>query len=83
MIYLIIGIIMIRYKDLVEYTKENHISWNEDLFDVLRGFFGQYYQPPTPSNTPIQQELIFSSEEFKEPKDGEYTVQDLISLFSL
>jgi hypothetical protein len=74
---------MIKYGDLVQYTKENHVNWDTDLFSVLRGFFEQYSPSPTLSNPPIQQELIFSDNNFKEPQDGEYTVQDLISLFSL
>ena len=74
---------MIKYGDLVQYIKENHINWDTDLFSVLRDFFEQYSPSPTLSNLPIQQELIFSDNNFKEPQDGEYTVQDLISLFSL
>lgn len=77
--------VMIRYSDLVKYTKENHVNWNTDLFDVLRGFFDSYnqkYSPPPSSKPPIQQELIFSSKEFHEPADGEYTTEDLINLFS-
>ena len=74
---------MIKYGDLVQYTKENHVNWDTDLFSVLRGFFEQYSPSPTLSNPPIQQELIFSDDNFKKPQDGEYTVQDLISLFSL
>jgi hypothetical protein len=77
---------MIKYGDLVQYIKENHINWNTDLFDVLRGFFesynNKYSPPPTPSNTSIQQEIFFPLEEFKEPDDGEYTNQDLLNLFS-
>ena len=77
---------MIRYSDLVQYTKENHVNWSTDLFDVLKGFFEEYsshdYSPPPLSTPPIQQELIFSSKEFKEPAAGEYTSQDLINLFS-
>ena len=72
---------MIKYGDLVEYTKENHISWNEDLFDVLRGFFNKYSQPNIPS-PPIQQEILFPSEEFKEPADVEYSTDDILKLFS-
>ena len=74
---------MIKYGDLVQYTKENHVNWDTDLFSVLRGFFEQYSPFPTLSNSPIQQEVIFSNDDFKEPQDGEYTVQDVISLFSL
>jgi hypothetical protein len=73
---------MIKYRDLVQYTKENHVNWNTDLFSVLRGFFEQYSPSPTLSNPPIQQELIFSDDDFKEPQDGEYTIQDLIKLLS-
>lgn len=78
---------MIKYEDLVQYIKDNHVNWNTDLFDVLRGFFeslqSQKYSPqlPPPSK-PIQQELTFPAEDFKEPEDGEYTTQDLINLFS-
>lgn len=74
---------MIKYGDLVEYIKRNHINWNRDLFDVLRGFFEEYsQQPPLPSPTPSQQELIFEHREFKAPENGEYTPDDLIDLFS-
>ena len=75
---------MIKYGDLVQYTKDNHVSWNTDLFDVLRGFFEEYSQQlPLPSSSlPIQQELVFSSEEFKEPENREYTSEDLLDLFS-
>ena len=74
---------MIKYGDLVEYIKRNHISWNRDLFDVLRGFFEEYsQQPPLPSPTPLQQELMFEHREFKAPDTGEYTTDDLIDLFN-
>jgi len=78
---------MIRYAELVDYIKRNHVNWNTDLFDVLRGFFEEYsrhdYSPPPPLSTPpVQQEFIFPSEEFKEPADGEYTTQDILNLFS-
>ena len=72
---------MIKYGDLVEYIKENHISWNEDLFDVLRGFFNNYSQPHPPT-LPIQQEIIFSPQDFQEPADGEYSVEDVLKLLS-
>ena len=74
---------MIKYGDLVQYIKDNHINWNTDLFDVLKGFFEQYSQQlPLPSQPPTQQELVFPSEEFKEPDNGEYTNEDLLNLFS-
>ena len=69
-----------KYSDLVSYVKENHISWNTDLFDVLRGFFEQYSSQPISSEPPIQQEIIFPSEDFKEPEDGEYSINDLLNL---
>lgn len=71
---------MIKYSDLVSYIKENHINWNTDLFDVLRGFFNQYSSQHQPSEPPIQQEIIFPSEDFKEPEDGEYSINDLLNL---
>ena len=72
---------MIKYGDLVEYIKRNHINWNRDLFDVLRGFFEEYSQPPLPSDS-LPEELIFQRREFKAPDDGEYTSNDLMNLFS-
>jgi hypothetical protein len=72
---------MIKYEDLVEYTKRNHIKWSTDLFDVLRGFFEEYSQPPLPSDS-LPEELIFQHREFSEPDGGEYTSDDLIDLFS-
>ena len=77
-----------KYSDLVQYIKDNHVNWNTDLFDVLRGFFESYSQqyspqPPLPSSSlPVQQELLFQESEFHEPENGEYTSQDLINLFS-
>ena len=77
---------MIKYGDLVEYIKENHVNWNTDLFDVLRGFFDQYslhVPPPSSPTLPAQQELlVFEHGEFKAPEDGEYTNEDLMNLFS-
>ena len=79
---------MIKYGDLVDYIKRNHINWDKDLFDVLKGFFEEYSQlqvPPTPSypTQPIQEKpVIFEHREFTAPSDGEYTNEDLINLFS-
>lgn len=76
---------MIRYSDLVQYTKENHVNWNMDLFDVLKGFFEEYsshnYSHLPLSTPPVKQELIMPNE-FKEPANGEYTTQDILNLFS-
>lgn len=78
---------MIRYAELVDYIKRNHINWDTDLFDVLKDFFEEYpshdYLPPLPQTSYplIQQELIMPKD-FKEPENGEYTTQDLIDLFS-
>ena len=74
---------MIKYEDLVEYTKRNHIKWSTDLFDVLRGFFEEYSQPPLPSSPPPVQELVFEHhKDFNAPEDGEYTTDALLDLFS-
>ena len=83
---------MIKYGDLVDYTKKHHINWNTNLFDVLEGFFEEYSQPlppPTPS-IPIQQELFPGTMDaldelthsFQPPANGEYSSEDLINLFS-
>ena len=80
---------MIRYSDLVSYTKEHHISWHTDLFEVLRGFFEEYSPSPSPQASqilvsPYEEVELFmnAATRFKEPEDGEYSVQDLIKLFS-
>ena len=68
-------------KTLLSTSKRNHIKWSTDLFDVLRGFFGEYsQQPPLPSPAPPNEELIFEHKEFKEPDDGEYTTEDVLNL---
>ena len=73
---------MIRYSDLVEYIKRNHVNWNQDLFDVLRGFFEEYSQPHLTHSYEKVELFMHSAIKPKEPKDGEYTTQDLIGLFS-
>lgn len=78
---------MIKYAELVDYIKENHVNWNTDLFEVLRGFFEQYYQPQVPSPTlSLQQEIQWEVPEvpttFNPPADGEYTPEDVLNLFS-
>ena len=88
---------MIKYGDLVQYIKNNHVNWNTDLFDVLRGFFDSYNQkyspPPTPSKPPVKQPSVspwvsdasMQTEHLKdwqEPANGEYNTNDLINLFS-
>ena len=76
---------MIRYAELVDYIKRNHVNWDTDIFDVLRGFFEEYsshdYISPPPSTPLIEQELILPKG-FKEPDKGEYTTQDILNLFS-
>ena len=72
---------MIKYLDLIQYTKEHHISWDKDLFDVLKEFFEQY-SPSTLSHSPYQEDLFAQSTEFIEPADGEYSSQDLMNLFN-
>lgn len=78
---------MIRYAELVEYIKREHVNWNTDLFEVLRGFFEQYSQPQAPSPTlPVQQEIKWEVPEvptpFTPPANGEYTSEDLLNLLS-
>ena len=78
---------MIKYGDLVQYIKDNHINWNTDLFEVLRGFFEQYSQSPISIPQPLpylpsEDSVIFERRTFIEPEDGEYTSEDLLNLFS-
>ena len=79
---------MIRYGELVKYIKDNHVSWNTDLFDVLKGFFEEY-SPPPPSPSPhdapyypSEDTVIPQKREFREPEEGEYNTNDLLDLFS-
>jgi len=73
---------MIEYGELVQYIKDNHISWHTDLFEVLRGFFeGRAIQQIPQNIQPVQQEIVFSKG-FHHPDDGEYTQQDVLDLFS-
>ena len=79
---------MIRYGELVKYIKDNHVSWNTDLFDVLKGFFEEYSPPllsPFPHDTsyyPSEDTVIPQRREFREPEEGEYNTNDLLDLFS-
>ena len=82
---------MIKYGELVEYIKRNHVNWNTDLFDVLREFFEEYshnYSPlPPPPSSPLPQSsqptvIIPRVTDFKEPDGGEYSTQDVFDLFS-
>lgn len=76
---------MITYHDLVDYTKENHIRWDTDLFDVLRGFFNNSYNHAQPQKAPqavFTPDLFTPIKEFVEPENGEYTAEDVLNLFS-
>ena len=73
---------MVKYIDIVKHVKENNINWNTDVFDILKDYFSQYSWPPIPSDPLIQQELVFPNGEFQEPADSEYTIEDVLKLFS-
>ena len=77
---------MIKYAELVEYIKRNHVNWNTDLFDVLKGFFEEYSQPLPPSSSPDStmptDTVVLQNRKFIEPEEGEYTNDDLFNLFS-
>ena len=71
---------MIRYVDIVNYVKENRVNWNTDVFDILKGYFSQYSEESI-QDEPVQQEIIFPSDEgFTPPKDGHYSVEDVLNL---
>ena len=76
---------MIKYAELVEYIKRNHINWNTDIFDVLKGFFEEYSHPLPPSSSPdstMPTDTVLQNRKFIEPEGGEYTSDDLFNLFS-
>ena len=77
---------MIKYAELVEYIKRNHVNWNADLFDVLKGFFEEYSHPLPPSSSPDNtmptDTVVLQNRKFIEPEGGEYTSDDLFNLFS-
>ena len=77
---------MITYYDLAKYTKENHISLSTDLFNVLRGFFIEQGKEKTDAKTQagVFQHTLSEgpARSFHYPADGEYTSEDVLSLFS-
>ena len=77
---------MIKYAELVDYIKRNHINWSTDLFDVLKGFFEEYSQPlppySSPDSTTMPTDTVLQNRKFIEPEGGEYTNDDLFNLFS-
>lgn len=84
---------MIKYAELVEYIKKNHVNWNTDLFDVLKDFFEEYsrhdyslpppHLPTSPAHSYEDVEIFMrSATKFKEPENGEYTADDLVNLLS-
>ena len=75
---------MPRYFEIVEYVKENHVDWNTDVFDVLKGYFSKYSPQvlPSPSDDVIlTPNDMFSHNEFHEPEDKNYSIQDVLDLF--
>ena len=68
-----------RFVDLVNFVKENNCDWNIDIFDILKDFYNRYSNSQCPI---VEQEIIFPTEDFQEPEKGEYTIEDLLKLFS-
>lgn len=73
---------MIKYKDLVEYIKANHVNWDTELFSVLRGFFEQYTAQSLPSKTFHDFDEFTKVTDFQPPANGEYSTDDVLGLFS-
>ena len=40
---------MPKYFEIVRYVKENHVDWNTDVFDILKGYFSEYSPQVLPS----------------------------------
>ena len=75
---------MPKYIEIVNYVKENHVDWNTDVFDILKGFFSQY--SPQVLSSPSDDVLLTPEEmynhvEFKEPESKDYSIQDVLDLF--
>ena len=73
---------MIRYAELVQYIKDNHINWNKDLFDVLKGFFEDREKSKVITSLSPSPSSLFNTKEFKEPETEEYTTEDVFNLLS-
>lgn len=71
---------MVRYIDIVNYVRDNHINWNTDVFDILKGYFSQYSEESIDNS--VEQEITLPVGEFQEPPDGEYSVSNLLQLLS-
>ena len=75
---------MPKYIEIVNYVKENHVDWNTDVFDILKGFFSKYSPQvlPSPSDDVLlTPDEMFSHTEFKEPENKDYSIQDVLNLF--
>ena len=86
-----------KYAKIVQYVKENHISWDTDIFDILKDYTSQL--PPVEkkemdedravlsanqgSEQPqaIHSSLLEVGDSYQMPPNGEYTFEDVIELF--
>ena len=73
---------MPKYFEIVRYVKENHVDWNTDVFDILKGYFSEYSPQVLPS--PSDDVILVPDDiytEFREPDNKEYSIQDVLDLF--
>ena len=86
-----------KYAKIVEYVKENHISWDTDIFDILKEYTSQLSpvekieiegdRAVLSTNQGLEQpQAIHSSllevgDSYQMPPNGEYTFEDVIELF--
>lgn len=75
---------MIEYSELVQYVEDNHINPHTNLFEILSKFFEEYYVNKHNASCQIveteQQSIVFN--QFIEPENGEYSIEDVLTLFS-
>lgn len=86
-----------KYAKIVQYVKENHISWDTDIFDILKDYTSQL--PPvekkemdedravlstnqgSEQSQAIHSSLLEVGDSYQMPPNGEYTFEDVIELF--
>lgn len=86
-----------KYAHIVQFVKDNHISWDTDIFDILKDFTARSLPPvenkgmeqdskvsrasQNPSLGPIHSSLLEVKGDYQIPPGGEYTFEDVIRLF--
>lgn len=86
-----------KYAHIVQFVKDNHISWDTDIFDILKDFTARSLPPvenkgmeqdskvsrasQNPNLGPIHSSLLEVKGDYQIPLGGEYSFEDVIRLF--